>query len=126
MDFDEPQWQPISKLPAYTAHIERVVALAREHLALLGEAPGMYQLSSIEVAAIITTWTQTRTDLVERYAEQGRRWQGLDLHTTGREDVDRYVALVAEELTLVEQTLLLAEQLKTRTIRTVHITNNEW
>ena len=86
----------------------------------------MHQLSGTEVAAIITAWTQTHTDLVQRYAEQGRRWQSLDLHTTAHENVDRYVSLVAEELTLVEQTLIQAEQLKTRTIRTVHITNNEW
>ena len=126
MDLGEPQWQPISRLAVFTTHLERVVALARDHLTLLGEAPGTYQLNSTEVAAIITTWTQTRTDLVERYAEQGRRWQSLDLHPTDREGVNHYMALVAEELTLIERTLALAGQLKTATITTVHITNNEW
>lgn len=70
MDLDEPQWQPISKLPLLTGHAEQGGTLAREHLALLGEARGTSRLSDADV---IKTWTQTRTDLVELYTEQGRR-----------------------------------------------------
>lgn len=125
MDLGEPQWQPISKLAFLTAHIEQGIALAREHLALLGEARGAYRLSNADVAAIIRTWTQTRTDLVELYVEQGRRWQALDLGATRRKDVDRYVALVAEELALVEQTLALAEELKAWTIEALLAKSDE-
>lgn len=59
--------------------------------------------------------TQTRTDLA-LYAEQGARWQALDLGATRRRDVDRFVALVAAELDLVEQILVLAEELKAAAI----------
>jgi hypothetical protein len=53
---------------------------------------------------------------VELYTEQGRRWQALDLGATRRTGVERYVALVAEELALVEQVLALADELKAWTI----------
>ena len=67
------------------------------------------------VAGVVKTFTQTRTDL-ELYAEQGRRWQALELGATRRRDVERYVVLVAQELLLVEQILALAEELKSGTI----------
>lgn len=125
MDLGEPQWQPISKLPFLTEHAEQGVTLAREHLALLGEARGAYKLSNADVAGVIKSWTQTRTDLIELYTEQGRRWQALQLGATRRKDVERYVALVAEELTLVEQTLALAEELKAWTIEAMLAKSDE-
>jgi hypothetical protein len=73
-------------------------------------------LDDATVARVSATFTQTRTDLVEMFAEQGRRWQGLDLGATRWRDVDRYVDLVAQELDLVEQILALAEELKAGTI----------
>lgn len=125
MAHGEPQWQPISKLPFLTAHIEQGVSLAREHLALLGEARGAYRLSNADVADVIKTWTQTRTDLVELYTEQGRRWQALDLGATRRKEVARYVDLVAQELALVEQTLALADELKAWTIEALLAKSDE-
>jgi hypothetical protein len=113
----EPQWQPISRLPMLTAHIEQGVALAREHLATLQEARERpYLLDDATVARIARTFTQTRTDLTELYVEQGRRWQALDLGATRRKDVARYAELVDQELALVDQILALAEELKTGTI----------
>ena len=82
MDHGEPQWQPISNPPFLAAYISHGVTLAREHLALLGEARGAYKLSNADVDAIIRAWTQTRTDLSELYTEQGRRWQDPDLRVT--------------------------------------------
>jgi hypothetical protein len=114
---DEPQWQPISRLPMLTGHAEQGVALAREHLALLSEARGTYKLGNADVAGVIATWTTARTDLVELFSEQARRWQELDdLGATRRTAVDRYAALVAEELALVDQILALADELKAWTI----------
>lgn len=125
MAHGEPQWQPISKLPVLTAHIEQGVSLAREHLALLGEARGAYRLSNTDVADVIKTWTQTRTDLVELHTEQGRRWQALDLGATRRKEVARYVDLVAQQLALVEQTLALADELKAWTIEALLAKSDE-
>jgi hypothetical protein len=113
----EPRWQPISRLPELTAHIEQGVQLAAEHLATLqGAREQPYVLDDLTVARVTATFTQTRTDLVTLFAEQGRRWQGLDLGATRRRDVDRFVDLVAQELDLVEQILTLAEELKAATI----------
>jgi uncharacterized protein YqeY len=125
MDLGEPQWQPISRLASLTGHIEQGVALAREHLALLSEARGTYKLSNADVAAVIKTWSKTRTDLIELYTEQGRRWQGLDLGATRRKDVDRYVDPVAQELALVEQILALADELKAWTIEAMLAKSDE-
>lgn len=73
-------------------------------------------LDDMTVARVTATFTKTRTDLVNLFAEQGRRWQGLNLGATRRRDVDRFVALVAQELDLVEQVLSLTEELKAATI----------
>jgi hypothetical protein len=121
----EPQWQPISRLPFLTGHIADGVKLARENLALLEQARGAYRLSTADVAGIITTWTQSRADLVELFTEQGRRWQALDLGATRRKDVERFVALVAEELELVEGILALAEELKAWTIEAMLAKSDE-
>ena len=118
-DTREPDWQPISRLPMLTAHAEQGVALAREHLKLLGQARGAYRLSDADVAGVTATWTKTRTDLIELFTEQGRRWQALDLDPGRRAAVDRYIALVAEELALVEQILALADELTAWTIETL-------
>ena len=114
---DEPQWQPISRLPMLTGHAEQGVALAREHLALLTEARGAYKLADADVAGVIKTWTTARTDLIELFSVQARRWQALDdLGATRREAVDRYAALVADQMALVDQILALADELKAWTI----------
>lgn len=99
-----------------TDHAEQGVALAAEHLELLGQARGAYRLADADVAGVIASWTRTRTDLIELFTEQARRWQALDLDDAQRGAVDRYAGLVAEELALVEQILALAEELKTWTI----------
>ena len=117
-DTREPDWQPISRLPMLTAHAEQGVALAREQLALLGQARGAYRLSDADVAGVTATWTKTRTDLLELFTEQGRRWQDLerDFDPGLGADVDRYVTLVAEETAIVEQILALADELTAWTI----------
>jgi len=99
-----------------TNHAEQSVALAAEHLKLLGQARGAYRLNNADVAGVIASWTRTRTDLVELFTEQARRWQALNLDSTRRGAVDRYAGLVAEELALVQQILTLADELKTWTI----------
>lgn len=115
-DRGEPRWQPISQLPELTANIEQGIQLAAEHLATLqGAREHPYVLDDMTVARVTATFTQTRTDLVTLFAEQGRRWQALDLGATRRRDVDRFVDLVAAELDLVEQILTLAEELKAAT-----------
>jgi hypothetical protein len=73
-------------------------------------------LDNATVAGVIKTFTKTRADLVDLYAEQGRRWQTLDLDATQRKDVAAYVALVERELAIVEEILTLAEQLAAGTI----------
>jgi hypothetical protein len=114
---DEPQWQPISRLAMLTAHAEQGVQLAEEHLATLGQARERpYVLDDATVAGVLRTFGKTRADLVELYVEQGRHWQALDLGATRRRDVERYVALAARELVLVEQILALAEELRSGTI----------
>jgi hypothetical protein len=80
-----------------------------------GPSRGHQERRPTTVAGVVKTFTQTRTDL-ELYAEQGRRWQALELGATRRRDVERYVVLVAQELLLVEQILALAEELKSGTI----------
>ena len=80
-----------------------------------GPGRGHQERRPTTVAGVVKTFTQTRTDL-ELYAEQGRRWQALELGATRRRDVERYVVLVAQELLLVEQILALAEELKSGTI----------
>ena len=112
----EPDWQPISRLPMLTAHAEQGVALAQEHLQLLGQARGAYRLSNADVAGVTATWTKTRADLIDLFTEQGRRWHNLDLDPGRRAAVDRYVTLVADELALVEQILALADELTAWTI----------
>ncbi len=79
-----------------------------------GPSRGHQERRPTTVAGVVKTFTQTRTDL--EYAEQGRRWQALELGATRRRDVERYVVLVAQELLLVEQILALAEELKSGTI----------
>lgn len=113
----EPQWQPISMLAILTAHAEEGAQITAEHLATLREGVDQpYRLDDATVAGVIATFTTTRTDLVELFTEQGRRWQALDLDAMQRAGVARYVALVAQELALVEQILDTAAQLRSLTI----------
>ena len=99
-----------------TEHIIAGVKLAREHLELLEQARGAYRLSNADLAAVVRTWTQARTDLADLFTEQARHWQALDLGATRRRDVQRFADLVAEELRLVERILALAKELSAWTI----------
>jgi hypothetical protein len=112
---DEPTWQPLTALPMLTAHAAEGVRLAREHLDTLRQAYP-YRLSDADVAGVIQTWTVTRDDLDQLFAEQGRRWQQQARGSRHQDDVDHYCALVAEERGLVEQILTLARKLQTVTI----------
>jgi hypothetical protein len=113
----EPNWQPISALPALTTHVENGVQMAAEHLATLREAQtGPHVLDDATVDRVTKTFGQTRDDLITLWVEQGRRWAALDLGATRRRDVERFQALVARELELVEQILGLADQLRGGTI----------
>ncbi len=67
----QPQWQPISRLPFNARQRGRRRNTGREHLALLEQARGAYRINNADLARIVATWTQTRTDLVELFAEQG-------------------------------------------------------
>ena len=46
-NYGEPQWQPISRLPMLTAHIEQGVQLGEEHLATLGQARQLHTCSTM-------------------------------------------------------------------------------
>ena len=113
----EPNWQPVSRLAELTAHIEEGVALAGEHLATLGESREQpYRLDDATLERCVRAFRNTRADLVELFIPQGERWARLDLGATRRKDVDRYQALVARELELVDEILALGEELKGSTI----------
>lgn len=119
-DRGEPRWQPISALPALSAHLQEGVRIAAEHLETLGKARARpYLLADADVARVTRTFSQTREDLVTLWAPQAQRWVGLDLDDTARREVERFQALVECELGLVEKILTLAEQLRTGTIETV-------
>jgi hypothetical protein len=113
----EPNWQPISRLPMIIEHMESGVALAEEALASLTEGVEQpYRLDDATVQRAIAAWTNTRLDLTELFGPQGERWAQLDLGATRRKDVARYREHVARELELVDQILAVAEQLKGLTI----------
>jgi hypothetical protein len=100
-----------------TAHVERGVQLATEQLMVLDLArqrPSL--LDDAALTEVIASFTRIRANLVDLFAEQGRRWQELDLGATDRRDVDRFVELAAQELNLIEQILPLAEELKAAAI----------
>lgn len=111
-DPGKPPWQPISQLPTLIAHIQRGVQFAAEQLATLqGAREHPYVLDDMTVARVTAAFTQTRTELVSLLAEQGRRWQSLDLRTALRREVERFVDLVGQELDLVDQVLVVAKEL---------------
>ena len=117
IDEGGPRWQPISRLPMLTAHVERGVQVATEQLLVLSLArqrPSV--LDDAALAELTASFTGIRSNLVELFAEQGRRWQELDLGATDRRDVGRFVELAAQELNLIEQVLALAEELRADTV----------
>jgi len=100
-----------------TAHVERGVQVATEQLLVLSLArqrPSV--LDDAALAELTASFTGIRSNLVELFAEQGRRWQELDLGATDRRDVGRFVELAAQELNLIEQVLALAEELRADTV----------
>jgi hypothetical protein len=81
-----------------------------------GPSRGHQERRPTTVAGVVKTFTQTRTDL-ELYAEQGRRWQALELGATDPAQGRRALRRArGPGVVLVEQILALAEELKSGTI----------
>ena len=113
----EPNWQPLSRLPMLTAHIADGVAQAEEHLALLREGIEQpYRLDEATRARSVRAFTDTRSDLTDLFAPQGERWAAQNPGAMRRREVEAYQQLVARHLELVDQVLAAGEEMKAYTI----------
>jgi hypothetical protein len=113
------QWNPISRLPEIAGAIDEMLTMAEEqYRTLLAVRERPYVLDDYTVGRVIEVFTAQADDLW-LYEEQLRRWQGSELTTTERQDVEEFGGQVVKLRAAITAILALAEELKGGTIERV-------
>lgn len=112
---EQPTWQPLAAVGMLTSVVAEQLEHARAQLALIEQArpcrPDARILDDHTVSETLRVYGQMAKDYRNLFAAQGRRWQAeLTLTPTMRVNVDAYVELVDEHLTVLAD--ILAERSK--------------
>jgi len=119
MPKQQPQWQPISKLPWMTEHIDGWLEVVQEQYETL--LPAKARPSSLDdytINRVIKVFTEQQDDLW-LFDEQLKRWSGGKLTDVQRTEVQRLqgqMKKLGEQITTI---LTLADELSKGTIEKV-------
>ena len=115
----QPNWQPISALPAIATALDDMLETAHEQQANLQQVQERpYLLDDQTVARLSNAYRQQADDLW-LFAEQLRRWQAEKLTAAQRQEVTRLEAQLEQLRLQIESILSLAEELKSGTIESL-------
>jgi hypothetical protein len=119
MPTPQPQWQPISKLPLLTHHIDGMLEAAQEqYQTLLPAKARPHALDDYTVNRVIKVFTELQEDLW-LFDEQLKRWSEATLSTQQRKEVERLqdqMMKLREQITTI---LALADEMGKGTIEKV-------
>jgi len=116
---EQPDWQPISRLPLIGSMIAGMLQDAEEHYqTLLQAAPKPHVLDDYTVGRVFEVFGRQKDDLW-LFEEQLARWKTDKLSVGQRDEVDRLTEQVGRCRTVVDSILSLAEHLKQGTIENV-------
>lgn len=113
---EEPQWQPLSKLPMLAYAVDGMYESAQEGYGSLLEARDKpHVLDDATVLRAMQVY-QAQLDDLDLYRQQFRRWQAEKPSAAQRKEIARLVAKVDQHQELLETILELLEELKHGTI----------
>jgi hypothetical protein len=116
---EQPDWQPISRLPLIGSMIDGMLQDAEEHYqTLLQASPKPHVLDDYTVGRVFEVFGRQKDDLW-LFEEQLARWKRDKLSVGQRDEVDRLTEQVGRCRTVIDSILSLAEQLKQGTIEKV-------
>ena len=116
---EQPDWQPISRLPLIGSMIDGMLQDAEEHYqTLLQASPKPHVLDDYTVGRVFDVFGRQKDDLW-LFEERLARWKRDKLSVGQRDEVDRLTEQVGRCRTVIDSILSLAEQLKQRTIEKV-------
>ena len=116
---EQPDWQPISRLPLIGSMIDGMLQDAEEHYQTLLEAsPKPHVLDDYTVGRVFEVFGSQKDDLW-LFEEQFARWKMDKLSVGQRHEVDRLTEQVGRCRTVIDSILSLGEQLKEGTIEKV-------
>ena len=116
---EQPDWQPISRLPLIGSMIDGMLQDAEEHYqTLLQASPKPHVLDDYTVGRVFEVFGRQKDDLW-LFEEQLARWKMDKLSVCQRHEVDRLTEQVGRCRTVIDSILALAEQLKEGTIEKV-------
>ena len=116
---EQPDWQPISRLPLIGSMIDGMLQDAKEHYqTLLQASPKPHVLDDYTVARVFGVFGRQKDDLW-LFEEQLARWRMDKLSVGQRDKVDRLTEQVSRCRTVIDSILSLAEQVKQGTIEEV-------
>ena len=109
---EQPDWQPISRLPLIGSMIDGMLQDAEEHYqTLLQASPKPHVLDDYTVGRVFEVFGSQKDDLW-LFEEQLARWKMDKLSVGQRHEVDRLTEQVGRCRTVIQSILSLAEQLK--------------
>jgi hypothetical protein len=116
---EQPDWQPISRLPLIGSMIDGMLEDAEEHYqTLLQASPKPHVLDDYTVGRVFEVFGKQKDDLW-LFEEQLAHWKMDKLSVGQRHEVDRLTEQVGRCRTVIDSILSLAEQLKQGTIEKV-------
>jgi hypothetical protein len=119
MPTQQPNWQPISKLPLVLSVVEPWLKDIEENYASLRQAEDKpHVLDDATVARVTKVYTTQKEDIL-LYQEQVARWQKLDLTAQQKAQLDVLDEKVSRLAKTIDAILALAEKLSAGTIEKV-------
>ena len=116
---EQPDWQPISRLPLIGSMIDGMLQDAEEHYqTLLQVSPEPRVFDDYTVGRVFEVFGSQKNDLW-LFEEQLARWKMDKVSVGERHEVDRLTEQVGRCRTVIDSILSLAEQLKEGTIEKV-------
>jgi hypothetical protein len=106
---EQPDWQPISRMPLIGSMIDGMLRDAEEHYqTLLQAAPKPHVLDDYTVGRVFEVFGSQKDDLW-LFEEQLARWKIDKLSVGQRHEVDRLTEQVGRGRTVIDSILSLAE-----------------
>jgi hypothetical protein len=122
---EEPQWQPINRLPTVTMALNGMLEAAQEMSGTLEYARQSPQsLDDYTVNRLVRVHRE-QLDTLSIYDDQLRRWQAEALTPAQRQEVTRLVEVAGQLREVLDEIIELGEWLKARTIEKTLAKNDE-
>ena len=116
---EQPQWQPISRLPLIASHIDEWLINSEEQYAtMLPARERPHSLDDYTVGRVIKVFTEQKNDLW-LWETQIARWKKDDLTSAQRQEVERLGRQLAKVRETIDSILALAKELSEGTIEKI-------